>query len=455
MASQREKVGPYLPTMAMANDITNPASAPQTILQDVNDRGASSHDPEEPQTTEPQTTTTSSTAASVPDTASEDGAWGEQDVGGHVRQHVAMEDYEQMRRELTHLSYTQSRQSHSRSRSRSQSHVSHTQSRVSHSRSHLGRTPSRAHPNERLGLFRTITSRGRRSQSVNTGAPKEDDIENGGPTADDDDEDFQLGDFIRGGHFGKRTERGESTKKVGVLFKSLTVRGVGRKATFVKTLPEAVLGTFGPDLYRTISSYLPSIRLGGKVQTRDLIHDFTGVVRAGEMMLVLGRPGSGCSSFLKAVANNRNTFAEVMGEVSYGGMPAAEQHRHYRGEVCYNPEDDAHFPTLNVRQTLEFSLLNKTRRRAKGEIDLIVNALLKMFAITHTSKTLVGNEYVRGVSGGEVSSFLLQHFRHRLTLPSAKGYLLRKHWLPRVPLPVGITLQEVLMQVQLLTTPIR
>lgn len=240
---------------------------------------------------------------------------------------------------------------------------------------------------------------------MNTTAPDEKDLENGEPIADDD-EDFELSDFIRDGHFEKRTENGESTKRVGVLFKGLTVKGVGSKATFVKTLPEAILGTFGPDLYRIISSHLPSIRLGRKVQTRDLIHDFTGVVRAGEMMLVLGRPGSGCSSFLKAIANNRSTFADVQGEVSYGGIPAAEQYKHYRGEVVYNPEDDAHFPALNVWQTLKFSLLNKTPQRAKGEINLIINALLKMFAIRHTSKTLVGNEYVRGVSGGEVCSFL-------------------------------------------------
>ena len=417
MARQREKVGRNVLKMTNANINADPASAPQTIPHNVDARGISSHEPEEPQITEPQTTTSSSTAASVPDNASEDGTWGEQDVGGHVRQLVAMEDYEQMRRELSHLSHTQSHLSLSRSRSRpshtpsrSQSHLSHTQSRVSHSPPRLDHTQSRSHSidiRERLGLFRSVTSRGRRSQSVNTGVPEEDELENGGHTVDDD-EDFQLGNFIREGHFEKRTEEGESAKKVGVLFKNLTVRGVGSKATFVKTFPEAVLGTFGPDLYRIISSHLPSLRLGRKGQTRDLIHDFTGVVRAGEMMLVLGRPGSGCSSFLKAVANNRDTFAEVKGEVSYGGLSAAEQYKHYRGEVCYNPENDAHFPALNVWQTLEFSLLNKTRRRAKGEIDLIINALLKMFAITHTSKTLVGNEYVRGVSGGEVSPIFLR-----------------------------------------------
>jgi ABC-type multidrug transport system ATPase subunit len=109
------------------------------------------------------------------------------------------------------------------------------------------------------------------------------------------------------------------------------------------------------------------------------------------MLLVLGRPGSGCSTFLKAVANKRGGFAGVHGDVSYGGIPAEEQIRSYRGEVNYNQEDDQHFPTLTVGQTLEFSLLNKTRKHEKGDIPVIIGALLKIFGITHTCYTLVGD----------------------------------------------------------------
>jgi len=109
------------------------------------------------------------------------------------------------------------------------------------------------------------------------------------------------------------------------------------------------------------------------------------------MLLVLGRPGSGCSTFLKAVTNKRDAFARVDGEVTYGGIPALEQIKNYRGEVNYNEEDDQHFPTLTVEQTLGFSLLNKTRKHEKGDIPVIINALLKMFGISHTKYTLVGD----------------------------------------------------------------
>lgn len=344
-------------------------------IHNIDENGERAYGDAEPQ----QDATVSSTAVPSQGTASEmDGTWGERDAGGPVSHRMAMEDYEALRREVTNLSKTQSKSS-VKSDGRGLSRVFSIQT---------GRSKA--------------TRASTKGSTLGNATESDVDREAGdaqGTTAQE--EDFELGSFIKEGHFEKRTEAGESAKKVGVVYKNLTVKGVGRKATFVRTLPDAILGTFGPDLYRSLSSYIPALRFGKQEQTRDLIHDFTGVVRDGEMMLVLGRPGSGCSTFLKAIANERGSYANVTGDVHYGGISAAEQAMHYRGEVNYNPEDDQHMPTLNVWQTLKFSLLNKTRKRSKGEIDVIIAALLKMFGISHTRYTLVGNEYVRGVSGGE------------------------------------------------------
>jgi ATP-binding cassette subfamily G (WHITE) protein 2 (SNQ2) len=130
---------------------------------------------------------------------------------------------------------------------------------------------------------------------------------------------------------------------------------------------------------------------GSHAEKRTLINNFTGVVRNGEMLLVLGRPGSGCSTFLKSIANKRGGFAAITGEVSYGGISAQEQIKSYRGEVNYNEEDDVHFPTLTVEQTLKFSLLNKTKKHQKEDVPIIISALLKMFGISHTRYTPVGD----------------------------------------------------------------
>ena len=63
------------------------------------------------------------------------------------------------------------------------------------------------------------------------------------------------------------------------------------------------------------------------------------------MCLVLGCPGSGCTTFLKTIANERASYAEVNGDVRYAGIDHVEMRKHYKGEVVYNQEGKRlHFP---------------------------------------------------------------------------------------------------------------
>ncbi|KAF2108995.1 ABC drug exporter AtrF [Lophiotrema nucula] len=304
---------------------------------------------------------------------SDEGYWGERD-GGHPSQRMAMEDFEALRQTLTSLSRTKSQRPRD-----DEGDLFRTISKKSTRRT-AARQPSR-------GTWRSRHSVDSEPGDIGAAAEEKDDV-------------FELGEFMKEGHFEKRKD-GQSAKKVGVVWKSLTVKGIGSTASFVRTLPDAVIGTFGPDLYHIITNYIPALKLNRHAQTRTLINDFSGVVRDGEMMLVLGRPGSGCSTFLKAIANNREGYADVIGDVSYGGIPAGKQKKRFRGEVNYNPEDDTHFANLNVWQTLYFALMNKSKKKEKGDIPVILDALLKIFGITHTKYTPVGDEFVRGVSGGE------------------------------------------------------
>jgi ATP-binding cassette, subfamily G (WHITE), member 2, SNQ2 len=137
-----------------------------------------------------------------------DGTWGERDVGRPVNFRAAMEDYETMRRELTQLSKVRTEKSGT----------------------------SQAGPS---GLRKVLTNRSRRSRATTT-RTADTDVEAQGER-EDDDSDFELGEFLKDGHFEKRQE-GRSAKKVGVVYKHLTVQGVGATSTFVKTLPSAVVG---------------------------------------------------------------------------------------------------------------------------------------------------------------------------------------------------------------------
>lgn len=316
------------------------------------------------------------------------GTFGEADVGG-FNEREAAEQFEALRRNLTELSKTRSRETQSSQRRKSivGGALSRVGTKQSVERSSTRRTPSI--PDTSADTEKASADAA--DIEATAGEKKEEEEE--------EEDDIDLTQFMREGHFEKRSD-GKSDKKVGVVYKNLTVKGVGAGATFARTLPDAIMGTFGPDLYRIITRYFPSLaRRTGELRT--LINGFTGCVRDGEMMLVLGSPGSGCSTFLKAISNNRETFAEVTGDVSYGGIPAEKQKKMYRGEVNYNPEDDIHFATLNVWQTFIFALMNKTRKRMKGEVPIVANALMKMFGISHTMYTPVGDSYTPGVSGGE------------------------------------------------------
>ncbi|TDZ36627.1 Brefeldin A resistance protein [Colletotrichum spinosum] len=211
---------------------------------------------------------------------------------------------------------------------------------------------------------------------------------------------FDLPDFLRRGIMDGRTPSGEPAKRLGVSFRNLTVKGVESSTKQVVTFPRDVLNTLGPDFYHFVTGFFPKLKFR-KEPTVDLVRNMTGTVRHGEIMLVLGRPGSGCSTFLKAIANHRDEYAGVEGEVFYGAIPAEDQQRLYRGEVVYCEEDDRHFPSLTVWQTLWFALKNKTRKREQWTIPIILESLLQMFGIDHTKNTLVGDEHTRGVSGGE------------------------------------------------------
>ncbi|KAK2036370.1 ABC-2 type transporter [Colletotrichum somersetense] len=198
----------------------------------------------------------------------------------------------------------------------------------------------------------------------------------------------------------------EKTRHSGVVFRNLTVKGVGLGASLQPTIGDIFLSL--PRKINMLFTRGPKTAFA-KPPVRELISHFDGCVRPGELLLVLGRPGSGCSTFLKAFCNQRAGFEAIEGEVTYGGTPAEEMSKRFRGEIIYNPEDDLHYPTLTVKRTLHFALQTRTpgkESRLDGEsredyIREFMRVATKLFWIEHTLGTKVGNEYVRGVSGGE------------------------------------------------------
>jgi ATP-binding cassette, subfamily G (WHITE), member 2, PDR len=82
-------------------------------------------------------------------------------------------------------------------------------------------------------------------------------------------------------------------------------------------------------------------------------------------------------------------------------------HNHFRGEAIYTAEVDVHFPMLSVGDTLTFAARARAPRHPPGGLSQwdfarhMRDVIMAMFGISHTINTRVGNDYVRGVSGGE------------------------------------------------------
>ncbi|EGO05281.1 hypothetical protein SERLA73DRAFT_157866 [Serpula lacrymans var. lacrymans S7.3] len=200
---------------------------------------------------------------------------------------------------------------------------------------------------------------------------------------------FDLREYLSSSNDANQ-RAGIKHKHVGVTWENLEVNVIGGADSkfYVGTFGGAVLDFIMTPfvwIWAALLTILPTKHL----PTRTILHKSSGVLKPGEMCLVLGCPGAGCTTFLKTIANQRSDYASVTGDVQYA--------------------DDVHIATLTVAQTLSFALSTKTpgpNGRLPGisrkEFDeLVQETLLKMLNISHTSQTLVGDEYVRGVSGGE------------------------------------------------------
>lgn len=79
----------------------------------------------------------------------------------------------------------------------------------------------------------------------------------------------------------------------------------------------------------------------------------------------------------------------------------------FKGEVVYQAEEDVHFPHLTVGQTLLFTSRARTPKNRLPGVSRehyathLRDVVMAVFGISHTIHTKVGNDFVRGVSGGE------------------------------------------------------
>ncbi|GAA5996079.1 uncharacterized protein JCM10292_004935, partial [Rhodotorula paludigena] len=187
-------------------------------------------------------------------------------------------------------------------------------------------------------------------------------------------------------------------REAGVSFDNLSAYGYGTDSDYQTTVGNLPLKAFG--------ALKSAIGQGGrKVQ---ILSGVDGILEPGDMLVVLGPPGSGCSTFLKTLANETHGFyLEEDTKINYRGITPKQMKKNFAGEAIYSAETEQHFPMLTVGQTLEFAAMARAPRHPPGGLKQhewakqLAAVMMARFGISDTKDVKVGNDYIRGVSGGQ------------------------------------------------------
>nr|XP_023882215.1 ABC transporter G family member 31-like isoform X3 [Quercus suber] len=167
-------------------------------------------------------------------------------------------------------------------------------------------------------------------------------------------------------------------------------------------------------------------------QSLTILNNISGEVKPGRMTLLLGPPGCGKSTLLLALAGKLDSNLKKSGSITYNGHKLDEFY--VQRTSAYISQTDNHIAELTVRETLDFAArcqgasegfagymkdlarLEKERNiRPCPEIDAFMKAssvggkkhsvstdyILKVLGLDVCSETLVGNDMLRGISGGQ------------------------------------------------------
>jgi hypothetical protein len=106
-------------------------------------------------------------------------------------------------------------------------------------------------------------------------------------------------------------QQGHAFRTSGISYQNLNVFGYGTATDYQKDVG---------NIFFEAATMVRRL-LGQKQRRIDILRDFDGVVGKGEMLVVLGPPGSGCTTLLKTIAGDHNgIFVDDGSYFNYQGM---------------------------------------------------------------------------------------------------------------------------------------
>ncbi|KAL1543953.1 ABC transporter G member 25 [Salvia divinorum] len=140
-------------------------------------------------------------------------------------------------------------------------------------------------------------------------------------------------------------------------------------------------------------------------QERIILNGITGTAAPGRLLTILGPSGSGKSTLLNALAGRLHHG--LAGAVLFNGRKFTKQIAKKTGFVA---QDDVLYPHLTVRETLVFcSILRIPVSVRREEKIAAVEAVIAELGLAPCADTIIGNSFVRGVSGGERKRVSIAH----------------------------------------------
>ena len=145
-------------------------------------------------------------------------------------------------------------------------------------------------------------------------------------------------------------------------------------------------------------SYSVAVK-GGRKQ---ILTNVTGELKPGELTCILGPSGSGKTTLLNILSGRTGAGgkfkAEINGEIALNSVPISPvKQQHAFGYVM---QDDALFPTETPREILDFNAQLRLMVDT-SKIAALLDDLLNALGLSGCADTVVGNETIKGISGGQ------------------------------------------------------